>query len=524
MSDLSQKTSEQLHVSEARYKDMIINAPDAILVIDPHKGDILEVNIKAEGMTNYPSAELLNMAIWDLHPAEEKEILLGYLKDVGKAAVLPHRDLHLKKKDGEVIEIGLNASHFEDGKEDRVQCVYREKNSTEGPGADLRKYFEDILNMMPVGLGLKKDVDSKPTIEFENSKLKEMFHGAPDDSEHLAWHTNSMGKRIDVIASISEDRVYLEERAFPDGRFFLFSSSFFKNHENSWCELQIVQDITERKLAEQALKKANEDLELTVEERTSELKLKQAQLLQSEKMASLGSLVAGVAHEINTPLGALNSNNDIFIRTIEKLKTLLLDPALAKEISQNADVTRIFENLEKLNAVNREAADRILTIVRSLRRFARLDKAELEQMDIHQGIDSTLTLVHHQIKNRIEVIKDYGQVPLVKCYPDRLNQVFMNILVNASQAIPDRGEIIIRTAARDEFVVIEFIDTGTGMTEENLRRIFEPGFTTKGTGVGTGLGLSIVQEIIKDHKGRIEAESSPGKGTTMRIILPIDTE
>lgn len=143
-------------------------------------------------------------------------------------------------------------------------------------------------------------------------------------------------------------------------------------------------------------------------------------------------------------------------------------------------------------------------------------------MDIREGLENTLTLVHHELKDRITVVKDYGQIPKINCFPNQLNQVFMNILVNASQAIEDKGTITIRTITDNRNVIIEFSDTGRGMTAETIKRIFDPGFTTKGSGVGTGLGLSIVHQIIQDHRGKIDVESEPGKGATFRLTLPID--
>ena len=238
-------------------------------------------------------------------------------------------------------------------------------------------------------------------------------------------------------------------------------------------------------------------------------------------MASLGNLVAGVAHEINTPLGALKSNFDLFVRSLDKLRSLLESSEVAQQIRLNKELSELVANIQKLNSVNETATKRIVNIVNSLRRFARLDQGEKDLFDLHEGIENTLTLVNHQLKNRIEVVKEYGDIPQIKCFPNQLKQVFMNLLVNASQAIDDKGTIRIRTYRRDRDAIVEFTDNGRGIPRNAQERIFDPGFTTKGVGVGTGLGLSIVHQIIKDHNGRIEEECEPGPGTTFRPIRTI---
>lgn len=270
----------------------------------------------------------------------------------------------------------------------------------------------------------------------------------------------------------------------------------------------------------QALNRLQE-LERKLEIRDQQLREKQAQLMQSEKMAALGSLVAGVAHEINSPLGALNSNNDIFIRAIKKLKALLGEQNTTSNICENPDVKKIFDNIDKLTAVSKTAAERIIKIVNSLRNIARIDKKEKEKANLNNGIESTLTLVHHKLKNRIRVHREFGEIPLLNCYPNQLNQVFMNMLVNAIQAIEGEGDIFIKTYIQHETIIVEIRDTGKGIPKENLSRIFDPGFTTKEAGIGTGLGLSIAKQIIEDHAGKIELESEGGKGSIFRIMLPV---
>ena len=265
------------------------------------------------------------------------------------------------------------------------------------------------------------------------------------------------------------------------------------------------------------LARRNKELEQTLEE----LKETQNQLVIQEKMASLGNLVSGVAHEINTPLGVLNSNNDTLSLTVKKMRRLLEDWSAQNDEQQAGKGRDLLQSLSSLTEFNGMAAERMIEIVTSLRTFARLDRAAEDEVDIHEGLESTLTLIHNQLKDRVAVHKDYGDVPLVRCHPSRLNQVYMNLLVNASQAIEGKGEIHLKTYTSEGSVVAEVTDSGVGIPTGNLDRVFDPGFTTKGVKVGTGLGLSIVRRIVDEHNGKIEVESKVGEGATFRLFLPI---
>ena len=234
----------------------------------------------------------------------------------------------------------------------------------------------------------------------------------------------------------------------------------------------------------------------------NELKATQLQLINSEKMASLGQLVAGIAHEINTPIASIKSNNEIITKLITKLN--------------QADLKEMFE---EINNIDSEAIKRISKIVISLKKFVRLDEAELQDADINKEIDLTLDLIRHETKNKIEVEKHYGIIPNIKCYPNMLNQVFMNILINACHAIENNGKIVITTECKDNKLYIKFKDNGHGIPKENLDKIFTAGFTTKGVGVGTGLGLAISQKIIDKHNGKITVNSELGVGTEFIITL-----
>lgn len=306
--------------------------------------------------------------------------------------------------------------------------------------------------------------------------------------------------------------------------------------------------ITERKKAQEELLQANIELESRVEQRTRDLNEKniqlnnaldtlkqaEAQLIQSEKMSSLGVLTAGIAHEINNPVNFISANigplkNDIedIVQLLNKYGEITPETLIKEKLQEIAkysdDIDLPFTLQETHNLLNgiEEGARRTANIVKDLRTFSRLDEGEKKHVNIHENIDSTLTLLHNQFRDRITINKNYGDIPEVECFPGKINQVFMNILTNAAHAIPEQGEITITTSRRNDHILISIRDTGTGMSKEAIARIFEPFFTTKPVGEGTGLGLSISYSIIQEHHGTISINSVKGKGSEFIITLPI---
>lgn len=315
-------------------------------------------------------------------------------------------------------------------------------------------------------------------------------------------------------------------------------------------------EVAERQRAEDSLVALNEHLEQRVLDRTSELhqlnrrieesrseleeayrnlQAQQATILQQDRMACIGQLAASVAHDINNPIGFVAGNLEVlknywgklaaFVAAQDEALSSSAPPELASRVAErrrNLKVDFLLNDFDAVLVESLDGAERVGRIVLNLKGFSRLDEKEARLADIHECLESTLNIVMNELRYKADIKKEYGEIPQLMCYPQQLNQVFMNLLINASQSIESWGEITIRTWADSENVFIAIADTGCGIAEENLHKLFEPFFSTKEAGVGTGLGLSIVMEIVKKHDGEITVESAPGKGTTFTVRFPMN--
>ncbi len=291
-------------------------------------------------------------------------------------------------------------------------------------------------------------------------------------------------------------------------------------------------DLSARKAQEQAL------ADNLLAQRQLNKKLEEAhnQLLQSEKMASIGQLAAGVAHELNNPIGFVYSNLgtlDTYLRDLMEIIAAFIkaaesegDPSIqlaeAMRLCQKHDLDYISKDIFDLMTESKDGLERLRKIVLDLKSFSRVGEQEWQEADLHQGLDSTLNIVWNELKYKCTIEKEYGDIPPVYCLISQLNQVFMNLLVNAGHAIEKQGKITIRTYLKDaEHVAIEIEDTGKGIPPEHLNRVFEPFFTTKPVGKGTGLGLSLSYSIVERHQGELAVRSEAGKGSCFTVTLPI---
>ena len=281
----------------------------------------------------------------------------------------------------------------------------------------------------------------------------------------------------------------------------------------------------------------------SLSEAYSQLKDSQAQLVQSEKMASLGQMVAGVAHEINTPLGYVRNNVEMMQGVFEQLREVLGDHERLLDLmaAEAPDEDAIHQQLLKASSASAElrenqtlddtaalfkdtlfGADQIKELVVNLRNFSRLDQAKVAEVDLNDSLEQTLVIARNVLKGKVEIIRRYGEIPPVPCSPSQINQVFLNLISNAAQAIDhDDGRLLLKTEADGDYVHISVQDNGKGIAQEHLQKIFDPFFTTKPVGQGTGLGLSISYQIVQAHGGKLRVASIAGKGSRFIVSLPL---
>jgi signal transduction histidine kinase len=305
------------------------------------------------------------------------------------------------------------------------------------------------------------------------------------------------------------------------------------------CEMDVLTLSVERALERRHLQRAARIYKAHLEwqnielgNRKAELERLQAQLVHSEKMASLGQLAAGIAHELNNPAGFIYGNMDMLRDYLPEIEKILYqhgkvassadDGMLVNSPEIQVNYEKFMADLKSIVSDCMEGAERIRDVVQNLRLFSRLDEAEIKQINVHEGIESTIRLLsRYYSSGRVKLRRDYGELPPISCYAGQLNQVWMNLLVNAAQAVAEEGEVTISTRQEGEWVIVMISDNGAGIAEDQLHKLFEPFFTTKPVGEGTGLGLSISYGIIQRHGGSIIVKSKLGSGTTFTVRIPI---
>lgn len=447
-----------------------------------------------------------------------------------------------------VAVIRLNRSHIRLRSELETQLA--ELRKTEAALRASEVFYHSLVENLPQSI-LRKDLDGRFT--FGNQRFCTSL-GLP--LEQLMGKTDfdffprplAEKYRTDDAAVIQNGRAFetIEEHITPQGeRMYVqvIKTPLYDPNGKVIGVQGIFWNVTERKRAEEQLQAQNVQLQdLAASERRALEALKQAQshLVQSEKLAGLGQMVAGVAHEINNPLSFVSNNVAVLQRDVAELRELLLlyrkgedhldkvQPELMGEIRslcERIDIDYTLENLQGLLDRTRDGMSRIQRIVKDLRAFARLDESDLNEVDLNAGIESTLNIIQgHARRKQIELKAELEPLPLVTCYPAKINQVVMNLIGNAIDACGEGGSVTVRSRARAGEIQIDVIDNGCGIEPEIRDKIFDPFFTTKPVGVGTGLGLSISYGIMQEHGGSIEVESAPGHGTRFSVRLPVQCQ
>lgn len=426
-----------------------------------------------------------------------------------------------------------------------------------------QKFFENILDNM---IDLLFVVNPDATIRYANRVALEVLGYRMEDIEGMQMGRIFDDDELQFFGLIKT--LLSENRARNTGRYILnkggekipvvLNGSVIRNEENKVDFIVLVaRDMRDIHELITELAQINEEMEDRVSKRTEELRLAkemsddafkklqqtQAQLGQSEKMASIGQLSAGIAHEINNPAGFVTSNLKTLEEYIRDIKSIFSEcDAVLKECGrenegdfisaikrieeqkQAVDLPFILNDINQIISETQDGMKRISKIVKNLREFSHAGSDKPEYADINKGLDSTLNIVWNELKYKAEVVTVYGDIPPVLCYPQQLNQVFMNLFVNAGQAMKEKGVIRIATFTENDRVIVSISDTGEGIPPQNLSRIFDPFFTTKPVGKGTGLGLAVVYAIVQKHGGEIKVDSEVGKGTAFTVSIPVEGE
>lgn len=530
--------------AHGRVKAVIENAPEAIVTLDA-RGAVQEGNQAVCAMFGYACDELAGRHVSVLMPepphGQYDSHLQHGLRTDGPCVTGPAgRQMEGLRKDGTRIAIELLVAEVPAEGERRFIGFMRDVTERERMEHDIRESRERYRALIETTSDWVWEMDEnlvytyaspgcRRMLGYEPAQLigKSPFDLMPEGEAERVRNLLSEFKagacyKIENMNLGSDGRpVMLETSAVPvfDGE------GMFRGYRG------IGRDITERRRREQELQQSHDEVTAACRR----LEETQSQLLQSEKMASIGQVAAGVAHEINNPIGYVFSNlgsldgylKDLLsvIDTYEGVEAAISDVASLARVKQAkdaADLGFIKKDVQDLMSECREGITRVKKIVQDLKDFSRVDSSdEWQWADLHKGIDSTLNIVGNELKYKAKVVKEYGDLPEVECLPSQLNQVFLNMLVNAGHAIEAFGTITIRSGTGGGQVWVEVEDTGKGIAPAHLERIFDPFFTTKPVGAGTGLGLSLSYGIVKRHHGEIDVTSEPGKGTRFRVRLPV---
>lgn len=365
--------------------------------------------------------------------------------------------------------------------------------------------------------GLEKLTKTHFDIVISDIRMPEM------DGMQLLAQIKEMSIQTEVVIITAHSEEYSYVEVIDSGAIDFIAKPFTRNEFKAKIQ-RVVREV-------QIQNELRRSIELQ-KKREQEKEKMQTILNQQEKMACVGQLAAGVAHEINNPTGFILSNLKSLKKYFAKIIDYTNDSAACSNpeelqrlrIRKKLKIDYMLEDIPDLIDESIDGGNRIRDIVQNLKCFSRVENCKPEDFHVNDCIENTLKIIWNELKYKVEIVKEYGELPIIKCHPQELSQVFMNLLVNASHAIEKHGNVTIKTWSDDRNIFIAISDTGCGISQENIPKLFEPFFTTKEVGKGTGLGLSISHKIVKKHNGRIDVESEIGKGTTFTVVLPLTTD
>jgi len=540
---------------------MLDHSPDMMLLVDPVSLRVLLANTPVTTALGYAPEQFLGMSITDIESALQDVFYWEEVK-AGNFPEVSNQESDYRREDGELVTVNKSIKRIGNAEQPlllviatQTQTVQQVQDALAQTLSQLRATLESTGNGILV-------LDWQGKITGMNRQFSSLWSlpdallQAQDDARVVEFIASSVQEpellraRLQTIIDHTEtaDTVH-----HTDGRIFELGSRPQYLGEQIIGRVFSVQDVTQRTLDAQALLESRNRLEERVLARTAdlhslnetlrqekerlavlvkELEAAQSQLLQSERMASIGQLAAGVAHEINNPVGFVNSNLGSLqsyvanllrlLSTFERFEDVLPEEAAQQigQVKKDIDFEFMCDDIRALLTESLDGLKRVTRIVQDLKDFSHVDESERQMADLEAGLESTLRVVWNELKYKAEVVKEFAGLPQIMCFPFQLNQVFMNLLVNASHALDGKGKITIRTGFDEGQVWVEVQDTGRGIAPENLQRIFDPFFTTKPVGKGTGLGLSLAYGIVKKHGGHMEVNSVVGQGTCMRVVLP----
>ena len=550
------RAEERLRKSEEKYRTLFEESRDAIY-ISAREGTFLDANRAMLGLFGYTREEMIGLYAREIYaePADRET----FQKEVEEKGSVRDYEVRFRRKSGLVMDCLLTATVrcAGDGTILGYQGIVRDitgqKRAAEAlrdSQVELLKRHEDLNNLFRQVEEAKREwedtmdcigdmvilVDEEGGIKRCSSEVTRFTGRAYREVVGENWQTllsnSGLERRMQTGKGV--------ELFHPaSGRWFLLYADLFKKREKDGVAGKVItiHDTTRLREITQALELKNQEVEAKnreLEAAYAELKASQAKILQQEKMACIGQLAAGVAHEINNPIGFVGSNLNSLEKYMKRLtefiglQTKIIETSLPEEVvkeqrrsRQDLKIDYSLQDIAQLLPESVDGVDRVRKIVQDLKSFSRVDEVEYKMADVNACIESTINIVWNELKYKATLKKEYGNLPLIKCYPQQLNQVFMNLLVNAVQAIEGQGEIRVKTWHENGSVMVTVSDTGCGIAEQNLNRIFEPFFTTKEVGKGTGLGLSITYDIVKKHEGEINVQSEPGKGTAFTVKIPV---